>query len=89
MNLNNNEQELPEVQLEEYAMKLDAKGFASRTKAKAKPQIREPAGPSTRTTPIAKRTWTDVEPGEYSLSDYDISKKFDSSSSWKTSTSRR
>ena len=27
MNLNNNEQEIPEVQLEEYALKLDAKGF--------------------------------------------------------------
>ena len=28
MNLNNNEQEIPEVQLEEYAWKLDAKDFA-------------------------------------------------------------
>ena len=28
MNLNNNEQEIPEVQLEEYASKLDAKDFA-------------------------------------------------------------
>ena len=27
MNLNNNEQELPEVQLEEYALKLDAIDF--------------------------------------------------------------
>ena len=38
MNLRNNEQEIPEVQLEEYAFKLDAKDFASRSKAKAKPQ---------------------------------------------------
>ena len=38
MNLNNNEQEIPEVQLEEYALKLDAKDFACRSKAKAKPQ---------------------------------------------------
>ena len=44
MNLNNNEQEIPEVQLEEYAWKLDAKDFACRSKAKAKPQRREPAG---------------------------------------------
>ena len=44
MNLNNNEQEIPEVQLEEYALKLDAKDFACRSKAKAKPQRREPAG---------------------------------------------
>ena len=31
-------EEIPEVQLEEYALKLDAKDFASRSKAKAKPQ---------------------------------------------------
>ena len=75
MNFNNNEQEIPEVQLEECALKLDAKDFASRSKAKAKPQRREPAGSSTRTISIGKRIWTDVEPGEYSLSDYEISKK--------------
>ena len=54
INLNNNEQEIPEVQLEEYALKLDAKDFASRSKAKAKPQRREPSSPSTRTIPIGK-----------------------------------
>ena len=75
MNLNNNEQEIPEVQLEEYAWKLDAKDFACRSKAKAKPQRREPAGSSPRTIPIGKRIRTDVEPGEHSLSEYDISKK--------------
>ena len=75
MNLNNNEQEIPEVQLEEYALKLDAKDFASRSKAKAKPQRRDSASSFTRTIPTGERTWTDVEPGEYSLSDYDISKK--------------
>ena len=75
MNLNNNEQEIPEVQLEEYALKLDAKDFPSRSKAKAKLQRRDSASSSTRTIPIGERTWTDVEPGEYSP--------------WKTSTSRR
>ena len=70
MNLHNNEQEIPEVQLEEYAWKLDAKDFACRSKAKARPQRRELAGSSPRTIPIGKRTWTDVEPGEYSLSDH-------------------
>ena len=35
---NNNVQEILEVQLEEYALKLDAKDFACRSKAKAKPQ---------------------------------------------------
>ena len=75
MNLNNNETEILEDQLEEYALKLDAKDFACRSKAKAKPQKREPAGSSPRTIPIEKRTWTDVEPGKYSFSDYEISKK--------------
>ena len=75
MNLNNNEQEIPKVQLEEYALKLHAKDSACRSKAKAKPQRRELAGSSPRTVPIGKRTWTDVEPGKYSFSDYEVSKK--------------
>ena len=69
------EQEIPEVQLEEYTSKLDAKDFACRSKAEAKPQRREPAGSSPRTVPIEKRTWTDVEPGKYLFSDYEVSKK--------------
>ena len=56
MNLNNNDQENPEVQLEEYALKLDAKDFACRSKAKAKPQRREPAGSSPRIVPIGRST---------------------------------
>ena len=75
MNLNNNKTDIPEVQLEEYAFKLDAKDFACQSKAKAKPQRREPAGSSPRTVPIGKRTWTDVEPGKYSFSDFEVSKK--------------
>ena len=46
MNLNNNETEIPEVQLEEYALKLNATDFACRSKANAKTQRREPAGSS-------------------------------------------
>ena len=90
MNLNNNAQENPEVQFEEYALKLDAKDFACRSKAKAKPQRREPAGPSTKTIPIGKRIWTDVEPGElFTLRLCGIEEINSSSSPWKTSTSRR
>ena len=36
LSLNNNETEIPEVQLEEYALKLDAKDFACRSKAQSK-----------------------------------------------------
>ena len=45
------------------------------TKAKAKPQRREPADSSTKTIPIGERIWTDGEPREYSISDYAVSKK--------------
>ena len=74
MNLNNNETEIPEDQLEEYALKLNATDFACRSKAKAKPQRTEPAGSSPRTVSIG-RNWIDIEPGKYSFSDYDVSKK--------------
>ena len=73
-NLNNNEQETPEVQFEEYALRLNAGDFASRSKAKAKPQRRDSASSSKRTRPTGERIWTDVEPGEYSISDYEVSK---------------
>ena len=75
MNLNHNEQENSEVQLEENALKLDARDFACRSKAKAKPQRRESASSSTRTLLVGERKWTDVGPTEYSLSDYAMSKK--------------
>ena len=75
MNLNNNETKIPEDQLEEYALKLDAKDFACRSKAKAKLQRRELAGSSPRIVPIERRNWIDIEPGKYSLSEYEVSKK--------------
>ena len=79
-NLNNkdqddNEQETSEMQFEEYALKLNAGDFASRSKAKAKPQRRDSASSSTRTVLIGERIWTDVEPGDFSISDYEVSKK--------------
>ena len=74
-NLNNNEQETSEMQFEEYALKINAGDFESRSKAKAKPQSRDSAGSSKRTIPIWKRTWTDVEPVEYSISDFEVLKK--------------
>ena len=73
--LNNNEQETSEMQFEEYALRLNASDFAIRSKTKAKPQRREPAGPAKRTIPIGERIWTDVERGEYSISHYEVSKE--------------
>ena len=75
MNFNNNETEIPEDQLEEHALQLNAKDFACRAKAKAKPQRRELAGSSPRIVPIERRNWIDIEPGKCSLSEYEVSKK--------------
>ena len=75
MNLNNNETEISSVQLEEYALKLSAKDFACRSKAKAKPQRREAAGSAPRIVPFERRNWIDIEPGNHTLSAYEVSKK--------------
>ena len=42
---------------------------------KQNPQKRDSASSSTKTIPVGERTWTDIEPQEYSLSDYPVSKK--------------
>ena len=90
MDSNNSDTEVPEDQLEEYALQLNVKDFVCRAKAKAKPQRREPAGSSPRIVPIEWRNWIDIEPGKYSLSEYEVSKKASPSSSSSTeSTSRR
>ena len=57
------------------ALKLNAKDFACRSKAKAKPQRRELADYSPRIVPIERRNWIDIETGKYSLSEYEVSKK--------------
>ena len=73
--LNNNDTEISEDQLEEQALQLDAKDFVGRSKAKAKPQRREPAGSSSRIVPMERRIWIDIEPVKHSLSAYEVSKK--------------
>ena len=60
------------MQFEDYALKSNALAFASRSKANAKPQRRTSASSSTRTLPIGERTWTDIEPQDYSLNDYPV-----------------
>ena len=75
MDSNNNDTEVPEDQPEEHALQLDAKDFAYQSKAKAKPQRREPAGYSPSIIPMKVRNWIDIEPAEPSLSAYKVSKK--------------
>ena len=74
MNLNNNETEISEVQIEEYALKLDAKNFAFRSNAEAKPQRRELAGIHPRIVLVGLKTWTDLEQRKSSFSDCEVSK---------------
>ena len=63
------------MQFEEYALRFNASDFTCRSKVKANPQRRESAGSSPRTVLIVERLWTDVEPGKYSISDFEVSKK--------------
>ena len=72
---NNNDTDVPEGQPEEQALQLNVKDFAYRSKAKAKPQRREPAGYLPSIIPMNARNWIDIEPGKHSLSAYEVSKK--------------
>ena len=56
-------------------MKTNVLAFASRSKAKAKPRRRTLACSSARTVPISERSWTDIEPGNYSPIAYPVSKQ--------------
>ena len=79
----NNEQETPETQFEDFALKTNVLAFASRSRAKARPRRRTPACSSTRTVPISERSWTDLEPEKlfvYRLPSVKITEY--SSSSW-------
>ena len=71
----NNEQETSEMQFEDFALKTNVLPFASRSKAKAKPQRHTPASSSTRTVPIGERSWADIEPETYSFIAYPVSKQ--------------
>ena len=52
----NNEQETSEMQCEDFALKTNVLAFASRSKAKAKPQRRTPASSSAKIVPIGKES---------------------------------
>ena len=71
---NYNNTEVPADQPEEQASQSIVKDFAARSKAKAKPQRREPVD-TPSIIPMNERKWIDIEPGESSFSAYEISKK--------------
>ena len=59
---------------EDQVPQTSIKVVAARSKAKAKPQQREPVG-TTATIPMHERRWIDIEPSEQTLAAYDLSKK--------------
>ena len=58
---------------EEESVPTSSGVVAARSKAKAKPQPREPTG--TTTIPLSERKWIGIEPSKQDLESYDISKK--------------
>ena len=86
---NNNDTEVPEDLPEEQALQLNVKDFAYRSKAKAKPQRREPAGYSPSIIPMNARNWIDIEQGNYSLCVRGFEGSNQSSSTVSNSTTRR
>ena len=70
-----NEQEISEMQFEDFAFKTNVLDFASRSKATGKPRRRTSACSSTRTVPICERSWTDIVPETYSPIAYPVSKQ--------------
>ena len=71
---NFNNTEVPADLHEEQEPQLNVKVRATRSKAKAKPQRRDPVEvPST--IPMNERKWIDIEPGISSFSAYEVSKK--------------
>ena len=71
---NYNNTEIPADPQEEQASQSSVKVVAARSKAKAKPQKREPVD-TPSIIPMNERKWIDIEPSEPSLSAYDLSKK--------------
>ena len=69
-----NNTEVPANPHEEQASQSSVKVIAARSKAKAKPQKREPVHTPT-IIPMHERKWNDIEPSEPSLSAYEVLKK--------------
>ena len=80
--------EVPADLPEEQASQLKMKVVAARSKAKAKPQRREPVDvPSI--IPMIERKWIAIEPSEPTLTAYEVSKKVISLLRHSNSTTRR
>ena len=63
------------MQFDNFALISNVRFYASRSKAKAKPQRRISASSSTRIVPTEERSWTEIEPENYSSIAYPVSKQ--------------
>ena len=70
----NNTEIHADPQEEDQVPQTSIKVVAARSKAKAKPQQREPVDTPT-IIPMHERRWIDIEPSEQTLAAYDLSKK--------------
>ena len=71
---NHNNTEIPADPHEDQTSQTSVKVIAARSKAKAKPQKREPVD-TPSIIPMHERKWIDIEPSEPTLAAYDVSKK--------------
>ena len=71
---NHNNTEIPADPQEEQIPQTSTSVVAARSKAKAKPQKREPVDTPT-IIPMHERRWIDIDPSEPTLKAYDVSKK--------------
>ena len=71
---NQDNTEIPADPQEDQVPQTSIKVVAARSKAKAKPQQREPVD-TTTTIPMHERRWIGIEPSEQNLASYDLSKK--------------
>ena len=71
---NHNNTEIPADPHEDQTSQTSVKVIAARSKAKAKPQKREPVD-TPSIIPVHERRWIDIEPSEQHLASYDLSKK--------------
>ena len=66
--------EIPADPQEEQVLQTSTNVVAARSKAKAKPQKREPVD-TPSIIPMPERKWIDIEPSEQNLAAYEVSKK--------------
>ena len=71
---NHNNTEPPANPHDDQTSQTSVKVIAARSKAKAKPQQREPVDTPT-IIPMHERKWVDIEPSETTLAAYDVSKR--------------